>query len=55
LPFVFAIVIGTNSLPGSALAADPTKTLHVVLASAEQSFDPQFSADGGSDGIIDHI
>jgi ABC-type transport system substrate-binding protein len=42
-------------LAASALAADPAKTLHVVLASAEQSFDPQFSADGGSDGIIDHI
>ena len=31
------------------------KTLHVVLTSAEMSFDPQFSADAGSDGIIDHI
>jgi peptide/nickel transport system substrate-binding protein len=36
-------------------AADPAKTLRVVLTSAEQSFDPQFSADAGSDGIIDHI
>jgi ABC-type transport system substrate-binding protein len=50
-----AIVIATNALSASALAADPAKTLRVVLASAEQSFDPQFSADGGSDGIIDHI
>ena len=36
-------------------AADPAKTLRVVLTSAEMSFDPQFSADAGSDGIIDHI
>ena len=38
-----------------AVAADPDKTLRVVLTSAEMSFDPQFSADAGSDGIIDHI
>src|SRR5215831_14388550 len=36
-------------------AADPAKTLRVALTSAEMSFDPQFSADAGSDGIIDHI
>jgi ABC-type transport system substrate-binding protein len=36
-------------------AADPVKTLRVVLTGAEMSFDPQFSADAGSDGIIDHI
>ena len=36
-------------------AADRAKTLRVVLTSAEMSFDPQFSADAGSDGIIDHI
>jgi len=49
------MVIALSLLAASALAADPAKTLHVVLASAEQSFDPQFSAGGGSDGIIDHI
>src|SRR6476469_7852614 len=49
------MVISLSLLAVSARAADPAKTLHVVLASAEQSFDPQFSADGGSDGIIDHI
>jgi len=38
-----------------AVASDPAKTLHVALTSAEMSFDPQFSADAGSDGIIDHI
>jgi ABC-type transport system substrate-binding protein len=31
------------------------KTLRVVLTGAEMSFDPQFSSDAGSDGIIDHI
>jgi oligopeptide transport system substrate-binding protein len=55
LPVAIAIVIALSLPAASALAADPAKTLHVVLASAEQSFDPQFSADGGSDGIIDHI
>jgi oligopeptide transport system substrate-binding protein len=55
LPVPIAIVIALSLLAGSALAADPAKTLRVVLTSAEQSFDPQFSADGGSDGIIDHI
>ena len=38
-----------------AVASDPAKTLRVALTSAEMSFDPQFSADAGSDGIIDHI
>ncbi|HET9761860.1 MAG TPA: ABC transporter substrate-binding protein, partial [Casimicrobiaceae bacterium] len=36
-------------------AADAAKTLRVALSSAEMSFDPQVSADAGSDGIIDHI
>ncbi len=35
-------------------AADSSKVLRVA-AGAEMSFDPQFSADAGSDGIIDHI
>ncbi|MEO8345299.1 MAG: ABC transporter substrate-binding protein, partial [Betaproteobacteria bacterium] len=35
-------------------AADLPKTLRVA-AGTEMSFDPQFSADAGSDGIIDHI
>jgi oligopeptide transport system substrate-binding protein len=39
----------------TAHAADPAKTLHVAITSAEASFDPQFSADAASDGIIDHI
>ncbi len=43
------------SFAPSAGAADPAKTLRVVLSSAEMSFDPQFSADAGTDGIIDHI
>ncbi len=44
LPFVAA----------QGFAADAPKTLRVA-AGAEMSFDPQFSADAGSDGIIDHI
>ena len=48
---LFALI----SLIQPALAADPAKTLRVVLTGAEMSFDPQFSADAGSDGIIDHI
>ena len=56
LSFAAAIaIVAVNSLAGAAFAADPAKTLRVVLTSAEQSFDPQFTADGGSDGIIDHI
>jgi len=48
---LFALV----ALAAPATAADPAKTLRVVLTGAEMSFDPQFSADAGSDGIIDHI
>ena len=55
MPVAITIVIALGLLAGSALAADPAKTLRVVLTSAEMSFDPQFSADAGSDGIIDHI
>ena len=46
-------VVGSFAPPANG--ADMAKTLHVVLTSAEMSFDPQFSADAGSDGIIDHI
>src|SRR6266480_3106629 len=48
-------LVALASWAGLACAADPAKTLRVVLTSAEMSFDPQFSADAGSDGIIDHI
>src|SRR4030095_4057760 len=44
-----------SSFALSVDAADSAKTLRVVLTGAEMSFDPQFSADAGSDGIIDHI
>jgi ABC-type transport system substrate-binding protein len=50
-----ATLLALASLEPPALAADPAKTLHAVLTSAEMSFDPQFSADAGTDGIIDHI
>ena len=46
---------GLASFAPPANGADTAKTLRVVLTSAEMSFDPQFSADAGSDGIIDHI
>jgi ABC-type transport system substrate-binding protein len=46
-------LLGSFALPVGA--ADTAKTLRVVLTSSEMSFDPQFSADAGSDGIIDHI
>jgi len=54
LPWAFAALAVLAALPG-ARAADGAKTLRVALSSAEMSFDPQFSADAGSDGIIDHI
>ncbi len=50
-----AAVVALVALAAPATAADPAKTLRVVLTGAEMSFDPQFSADAGSDGIIDHI
>ena len=50
-----AALLALVALATPATAADPTKTLRVVLTGAEMSFDPQFSADAGSDGIIDHI
>jgi len=53
---VFAAVLwGLVSFALPVDAADMGKTLRVVLTSAEMSFDPQFSSDAGSDGIIDHI
>ncbi len=39
----------------TALAADPAKVLRVAFTSAEMSFDPQFSADAATDGLIDHV
>ena len=50
---VWAFMVGLFASGLSAApvgAADPAKTLRVVLTSAEMSFDPQFSADAGSDG-----
>src|SRR5947208_3836171 len=38
-----------------AVAADPSKTLRVVLTIAETSFDPQFASDAASDGVIANI
>jgi ABC-type transport system substrate-binding protein len=50
-----ATVFVLGSFAAPAGAADPAKTLRVTLSSAEMSFDPQFSADAGTDSIIDHI
>jgi ABC-type transport system substrate-binding protein len=52
---VFAGALAALCLVTPTDAADPAKTLHVALTSSEMSFDPQFSADAGTDGIIDHI
>ncbi len=52
---IAATLCASGLSPQSAPAADPAKTLRVVLTSAEMSLDPQFSADAGSDGVIDHI
>ncbi len=40
---------------GGTLAAEPAKVLHVAFTSAEMSFDPAFSADAATDGLIDHV
>ncbi len=36
-------------------AADAVRTLHVVLPSAETSFDPQYASDASSDSVIENI
>jgi oligopeptide transport system substrate-binding protein len=48
-----AVALAANA--SVALAADPRKVLHVAFTSAEMSFDPQFSADAATDGLIDHV
>ena len=50
-----ATALSLGSFAATAGAADAAKTLRVALSSAEMSFDPQFSADAGTDSIIDHI
>jgi oligopeptide transport system substrate-binding protein len=50
-----AAIVALSAAAAPAVAADPATTLRVVLTSAEMSFDPQFSADAGTDGIIDHL
>ena len=53
--FTLALCAVVAAAAPPAIAADPAKVLHVALTSAEMSFDPAFSADAGTDGIIDHI
>ena len=48
-------VAALGALNGTAIAADPAKTLRVAFSIAESSFDPQFSSDAPSDSIIDNI
>jgi len=50
---VFAIALGFAATGSDA--ADPGKTLRVVLGIAETSFDPQFASDAASDGVIANI
>ena len=52
--WAFAAALGATPVP-PALAADPAKVLDVAFTSAEMSFDPAFSADAATDGLIDHI
>jgi ABC-type transport system substrate-binding protein len=54
MQWAFAAALGAALAP-PAIAADPAKVLHVAFASAEMSFDPAFSADAATDGLIDHI
>lgn len=50
-----AIALALVAHASIAPAADPAKVLRVAFTSAEMSFDPQFSADAATDGVIDHI
>jgi ABC-type transport system substrate-binding protein len=50
-----ATIFALASVAAPAQGADAAKTLRVTLSSPEMSFDPQFSADAGTDSIIDHI
>jgi ABC-type transport system substrate-binding protein len=55
--WAFALALGAVGVAPvpPAIAADPSKVLHVAFTSAEMSFDPAFSADAATDGVIDHI
>jgi ABC-type transport system substrate-binding protein len=50
---VFALALAFAATGSDA--ADPGKTLRVVLSIAETSFDPQFASDAASDGVIANI
>jgi ABC-type transport system substrate-binding protein len=52
---IAAICVALAPLALPAIAADPAKTLHIAFTAAEQTFDPQVSADAATDGIIDHV
>ena len=52
---IAAAAFALSACTGAAGATDPPKALHVAFTSAEMSFDPAFSADAATDGLIDHI
>ena len=49
------VAAGCAALASPAAAADAAKTLRVVFAIAETSFDPQFASDAASDSVISNI
>jgi oligopeptide transport system substrate-binding protein len=53
--FALGTLLALGAMAAPSQAADPAKTLRVAFSGPEQSFDPQFSADAASDGVIDHI
>ncbi|HEY8624241.1 MAG TPA: hypothetical protein VIM74_10285, partial [Casimicrobiaceae bacterium] len=50
-----AFALALAFAPTGSDAADPSKTLRVVFAIAETSFDPQFASDAASDSVIANI
>jgi ABC-type transport system substrate-binding protein len=53
LPLLLSLFLALPQSP--AYGAQPARTLHVVFAIAETSFDPAFASDAASDGIIANI
>jgi ABC-type transport system substrate-binding protein len=49
------LALAALSVLGSAIAAEPTKTVRVAFTIAETSFDPAFASDAASDAIIANV
>jgi ABC-type transport system substrate-binding protein len=49
------VAAGCAALASPAAAAEAAKTLRVVFAIAETSFDPQFASDAASDSVTSNI